>query len=251
MKADMRFIVMHKLDPHSEAGLPPSKELMAAVGKLIAEGAANGVFLSGEGLQPSSTRTRLTFSCGQCTKTEGPFSGSNELIAGFAMIQVKAKEEAVDWARRLGEVMGDVDIEVGQVKDPWHLGMCPEPEGAPMRFLLLRKAGAASEAGAPMTPEQSAGLAKLTEEMTKAGVFLLAQRLQPSSKGARLRVSAGKRSVIDGPFAESKELIGGYAIIQVNSKAEAIEWASCFAQVLFNANAEGVVEMDVLPLHQV
>jgi len=60
----MRFIVMHKLDKHSEAGLPPTKELMVAVGKLIAEGAASGVFLSGEGLQPSSTRTRLNFSSG-------------------------------------------------------------------------------------------------------------------------------------------------------------------------------------------
>ena len=236
---------MHKLDPHSEAGLPPSKELMAAVGKLIAEGAASGVFLSGEGLQPSSTRTRLNFSSGQCTRTEGPFSGSNELVAGFAMIQVKSKEEAVEWAKRLGEVMGDVDIEVGQVKDPWHLGVCPEPEDAPMRFLLLRKEGA------PLTPEQIADLTKLTEEMTRAGVFLLAERMQPSSKGARLKFSEGKRSVIDGPFAESKELIGGYAIIHVKSKAEAIEWATGFAQVLSNANAEGVVEMDILPLHQI
>ena len=114
-----------------------------------------------------------------------------------------------------------------------------------MRFLLLRKAGA------PLTPEQIAGLAKLTEEMTRAGVFLLAERLQPSSKGARLRLSAGKCSVIDGPFAESKELIGGYAIIRVNSKAEAIEWASSFAQVLSSASVEGIVEMDILPLHQI
>ena len=79
----------------------------------------------------------------------------------------------------------------------------------------------------------------------------MAERLQPSSQGARLRLSAGKRSVIDGPFVESKELIGGYAVIQVNSKAEAIEWATCFAQVLSNASVESVVEMDILPLHQI
>jgi hypothetical protein len=104
------------------------------------------------------------------------------------MIQVKSKEEAVEWAMRLAKVMGDVDIEVGQVKDPWHLGVCPKPDDAPMRFLLLRKAGAASEAGAPLT---------------EAGVFLSAERLQPSSQGARLTLSAGKRSVIDGPFGNS------------------------------------------------
>ena len=249
---------MHKSTSIPRRGFPRRNELIAAVGKLIAEGAATGVFLSGEGLQPSSTRTRLNFSSSQFTRTEGPFSGSNELIAGFEMIQVKSKEEAVEWAKRLAEVMGDVDIEVGQVKDPWHLGVCPEPENTPMRFLLLRKAGVASEAGTPLSPQLIAGMAKLTEEMTRAGVFLLAERLQPSSQGARLRLSGGKRSVIDGPFAESKELIGGYAVIQVNSKAEAIEWASRFAQVLSTANVEGVVEnvegvveIDILPLHQI
>jgi hypothetical protein len=178
----MRFIVMHKLDKHSEAGLPPTKELMAAVGKLIAEGAATGVFLSGEGLQPSSTRTRLNFFSGQGTRTDGPFSGSNELIAGFAMIQVKSKEEAVEWAMRLAKMMGHVDIEVGQVKDPWHLGVCPKPEDAPMRFLLLRKAGAASEAGAPLSPEQIAGMTKLREEMTRAQVFSWPSGCSPAPK---------------------------------------------------------------------
>lgn len=246
----MRFIVMYKLDQHSEAGLPPSHELMAAVGKLISDGVAAGVFLSGEGLHPSPRRTRLKFSAGQCTVTHGPFTGSNELIAGFAMLQVKSKEEAIEWAKRLAQVMGDVDIEVGQVKDPWDLGVGAKPEGAPLRFLLLVKADKASETGVPLSPQRIAELAKLTDEMTKAGVFLLAERLQPSSQGARLRLSAGKRSVIDGPFIESKELIGGYAIIQVKSKADAMEWASGFAQVLSSANAEGDIEMDIRPLHQ-
>jgi len=251
----MRFIAMHKLDQHSEAGLPPSQELMAAVGKLISDGVATGVFLSGEGLHPSSTRTRLKFSGGQCTVTHGPFTGSNELMAGFAMLQVKSKEEAIEWARRLAQVVGDgdigdVNIEVGQVKDPWDLGVGPKPEGAPLRFLLLVKADEASEAGLPLSPQRIAEMANLTDEMTKAGVFLLAEWLQPSSQGARLRLSEGKRSVIDGPFIESKELIGGYAIIQVKSKADAMEWASGFAQVLSSANVEGDIEMDIRPLHQ-
>ena len=72
--------------------------------------------------------------------------------------------------------------------------------------------------------EMLGAMAKFNEEMVKAGVMLDGNGLQPSSKGARVRFSGGKRTVIDGPFAETKELIAGYWIIQVKSKAEAIEW---------------------------
>jgi len=91
-----------------------------------------------------------------------------------------------------------------------------------------------------------AAMEKLTEEMRKAGVFLSAERLQPSSKGTRLRFSRGKHTVIDGPFAESKELIGGFAMLEVKSKEEAIKWAIGFAKVLYEADVRGDLEVDVL-----
>jgi hypothetical protein len=247
----MRFILMHKQDPASEAGVPPSQELMARMGKLLSEGAAAGLFHSGEGLHSSSKRARLNFSTGQRTVTNGPFTGSNELIAGFAMLKVKSKEEAIEWASRLTTIMGDVETEIGQVKEPWDLGLCPKPDEAPMRFLLLRKAGDKSEAGIPPTPQQISEIAKLTEEMVKAGVFLSAEQFEPSSKGARLTFSGGKRTVVDGPFIESKELIGGFAMIQVNSKEDAIEWASRFAKVLSDANVAGDIEIDVRQVQEV
>lgn len=93
-----------------------------------------------------------------------------------------------------------------------------------MRFMVIVKASKASEAGEMPSEDVLAAMAKFNEEMVKAGVMLDGNGLQPSSKGARIRFSGDKRTVIDGPFAETKELVAGYWIIQVKSKAEAIEW---------------------------
>jgi hypothetical protein len=93
-----------------------------------------------------------------------------------------------------------------------------------MRFMVMVKATKDSEAGKMPSEELLSAMAKFNEEMVKAGVMLDANGLQPSSKGARVRFSGAKRTVIDGPFAETKELVAGYWILQVESKAEAIEW---------------------------
>ena len=93
-----------------------------------------------------------------------------------------------------------------------------------MRFLIIRKADADTEAGVLPTEEQIATMLAYNEELVKAGVLLAGEGLHPSSKGARVRFSGKKRTVIDGPFAETKELIAGFWLIQVKSKAEAIEW---------------------------
>jgi hypothetical protein len=93
-----------------------------------------------------------------------------------------------------------------------------------MRFMAIVKASKDSEAGKMPSEELLAAMAKFNEEMVKAGVMLEGNGLQPSSKGARVRFSGDKRTVIDGPFAETKELIAGYWILQVKSKQEAIDW---------------------------
>jgi hypothetical protein len=93
-----------------------------------------------------------------------------------------------------------------------------------MRFMVIVKASEDSEAGRMPSEELLAAMAKFNEDMVKAGILLDAAGLQPSSKGTRIRFSGNKRTVIDGPFAETKELIAGYWIIQVKSMAEAIEW---------------------------
>jgi hypothetical protein len=93
-----------------------------------------------------------------------------------------------------------------------------------MRFMILIKADKNSEAGVLPDEKLLTEMGKFNEELVKAGVMLAGEGLQPSSKGARVKFSGSKRTVIDGPFAETKELIAGYWLWQVKSKEEAVEW---------------------------
>ena len=93
-----------------------------------------------------------------------------------------------------------------------------------MRFMILVKASEESEAGQMPTEKELTEMGKFNEQLVKAGVLLAGEGLHPSSKGIRIRFSGKSRTVIDGPFAETKELIAGFWIIQVNSLGEAIEW---------------------------
>ena len=95
-----------------------------------------------------------------------------------------------------------------------------------MRFMLIVKATKDSEAGILPSTELLAAMGKYNEELVKAGVLLAGEGLQSSAKGARVVFKGDKRTVVDGPFAETKELIAGFWLIQVKSKEEAIEWAS-------------------------
>ena len=94
-----------------------------------------------------------------------------------------------------------------------------------MRFMVIVKASADSEAGKLPTEKMLAEMGKFNEELAKAGVMLAGEGLQASSRGARVKFANGTATVIDGPFAETKELVAGFWIWQVKSKAEAIEWA--------------------------
>ncbi len=94
-----------------------------------------------------------------------------------------------------------------------------------MRFMMIIKANADSEAGVMPSTEAFEAMGKYNEELVKAGIMLAGDGLHPSSKGARITLAGDKRTVVDGPFAETKELIAGFWMIQVKSKAEAVEWA--------------------------
>jgi hypothetical protein len=93
-----------------------------------------------------------------------------------------------------------------------------------MRFMVIVKAAKNSESGALPDEKLLAEMGKFNDELVKAGVLLAAEGLQPSSKGARVRFSGNKRTVIDGPFSETKELVAGFWLFEVKSKEEAIEW---------------------------
>lgn len=110
-----------------------------------------------------------------------------------------------------------------------------------MRFMVLGLATKDTEAGAPPTPEAIAAMQQYNEELVKAGILLAAEGLAPTSKGARVKFSGDQVTVIDGPFAESKEVVAGFTILQVKSKEEAIEWVKRAPNL--SPNGETVVEI--------
>ena len=125
----MRFMILVKADKNSEAGILPSTELLAAMGKYNEELVKAGVMLAGEGLQPSSKGARVKFSGTKRTVVDGPFSETKELVAGFWLIQVKSKEEAIEWVKRCPNPMeSDSEIEIRQVFEAEDFGENLTPE---------------------------------------------------------------------------------------------------------------------------
>jgi hypothetical protein len=235
----MRFMIMHKNDPHTEAGERPPKKLVDEMGALMGEYMRDGRFLDGAGLDRSHTRTRLTFRDGRCTVKHGPYRGEHELPAAALLLKVRTRDEAIGWAERYGRILGDGELELGKVNEPWDIGLMPAPENPPLQMLLIDKADAATEAGG-RTSKQKAELTRLKTEMTKAGVLVRALALQPSATAKRLVFTNNDLRVLDGPFTESKELLGGFAVLELAGLDEALALARRYAAIL-----GGTLEMDV------
>ena len=238
----MRFMVMHKVDANMEAGAPPGQQIVQQMGALVQESLKNKVFINGAGLHRSAKRARLETKGGEAKVTKGPYQGQNELLSSFAMIKASSLEEAIERARQLARALGGVEVEVGPVVEPWDIGVIPKPEKLPMgRFLLLCKGNRNTESGAEPSAEQRAAVEQLLQSLREVGVLLLADRLAPSSKGARLvtenssRLASGERSKrtwTDGPFAESKELIAGFSMLELPTFADAKAWTERYAAIL-------------------
>jgi len=240
----MRFMIMHKNDANTEAGTPPPMELVHKMGAFIGEYAKAGRFIDGAGLGASTTRTRLVFRNGQCTVKRGPYGGEHELPAATLLLKVRTREEAIGWAERYGKILGDGELEVGKVNEPWDIGLMPAPENPPLQMLLIEKADKATEAGG-RSPQQKAALSRLETEMTKAGVLVRSIALQPSAKAKRLVFTNNNRAVIDGPFLESKELIGGFSVMELPGMDEVIELCRRYGEIL-----GGTLEIDVRLVEQ-
>lgn len=113
----MRFMVMHYSTEAMEAGVPPTPEQMTAVGRLMEESATSGVLLGGEGVHPSSKGARLEFTDGNVRVIDGPFAEAKELIAGFAILEVRSRDEAIEHAKRFAAAIGVERIDVRQVME--------------------------------------------------------------------------------------------------------------------------------------
>jgi hypothetical protein len=136
----MRFMVIVKADKNSEAGVMPSTELLTAMGKFNEEMVKAGVMLAGEGLHPSSKGARIKYSGKDRTVTAGPFGATNELVSGFWLIQVKSREEAIEWMKR-APFDGGSEIEIRQVFDAEDFGEALTPELREQEQRLRAEAG--------------------------------------------------------------------------------------------------------------
>jgi hypothetical protein len=137
----MRFMVMVKANEETEAGVMPSEELLAAMGRYNEELVKAGVMLAGEGLQPTSKGARVKFSGDKRTVIDGPFAEAKELIAGFWIMQARSKDEVIEWVKR-----------------------CPNPTGAESE-IEIRQIFEAEDFGAEFTPELRAQEERLRAEM--------------------------------------------------------------------------------------
>lgn len=245
----MRFMMMIKSDAQSEAGVLPDQKLLTEMGHFNEAMVRAGVMLAGEGLQPSARGAKVVYKDGRFTVLDGPYAEAKELVAGYWLIQAKSRAEAVEWATRVPIVEGEIElrqlfeledfpVDPAEQPDGWRdreqkfrdeaavQASAPRRKPGTRRFVGFIKADAFTESGA--LPDQTvlAEMGALMEEMARKEAMLGGEGLKPSATGARVRFSGGKARVIDGPFAESKELIAGYSLMQCYSREEAIEWAS-------------------------
>jgi hypothetical protein len=121
-------MIIRKADRNTEAGVMPGEPLLAAMMNYNQEMLKAGVFVTGEGLRPSSSGVRIKFAGGKPTVTDGPFAETKELIAGFTMIQVKSRDEAIAWLKKWPREDGDVELELRQVFDADDFGDALTPE---------------------------------------------------------------------------------------------------------------------------
>ena len=237
----MKFMVMHKHDKKTEAGLPPPPDFVGKMGGLVGGMAQSGQLVDGEGLGASVKRSRVTFQGGKPSVVHGPFEGSNELPSGFLKVKVRSRDEAIEIAKRVGEAIGgDLEIEVGKCQEGWDLGFGEKPADAPERYLVIHKATPDTEAG------RAPKLDAIANDLREKGVLQGASSLQPSSQGKRLSWRGGKHAIVDGPFAESKEMIGGYAILEMPSMEECLAFTHQYAALMLTLGDE--LEIDVRPV---
>ena len=240
----MRFMIMHKNDPHTEAGEMPSMEIITKMGAFIGGYAQSGKLVDGAGLRGSKMRTRLVFRDGQCAVKHGPYKGEHELPAASLQLKVSTREEAMGWAERYGKIVGDCELELGKVTEPWDLGVMPAPENPPLQLLLLERSEHVAGAS-KRSAKQKADLTRLKTEMTKAGVLVRSYQLEPSAQAKRLLFTNNDMRVLDGPFLESKELIGGFAVMDLSGMDEAVALCQPYAAIL-----GGTLEIDVRVVDQ-
>ncbi len=272
----MRFLLIIKSDAKAETGVMPDEQLLSAMGKYNESLLKAGVLLAGEGLKDSSQGTRVHIVNGKTTVKDGPFAEAKELVAGFWLISAVSKAEAIAWAKRVpgteGEIevrqlyeMEDFAVDAAEQPDGWReheqrfrdAAPAPEQSAAPTkrkpgttRFMVLLKGDKVTEAGTMPSQKLLTEMGALMQEVTQAGALLAGEGLQPTAKGARVVFAGDKRTVIDGPFVEAKELVAGYSIVQMATKQAAVEFARRQLQIHSDGAAIDTCSIEVRPIFE-
>jgi hypothetical protein len=225
-----RFISIYS-GPERTTGPTPEEQA------LIEEGQTNGSLLAGEGCLPMELGALVRRTGDDVTVTDGPYAEAKEVVGGFAIMELGSKEEAVKSATRFLEAVGtDGQCEVRE--------LYPEPALAEEpgrdhrgggRFLTIFRAVEREE---PPSEREMAEMGELIGEFAREGKLIATEGCLPSRLGARVRREGGHVTVTDGPFTESKEIVGGFAILAAESKQEAIELTKRFLAVVGDGESE-------------
>jgi hypothetical protein len=259
-----RYMLLIKSDKDYEVGQFPG-ETSPAVAQFNDELAKAGAMVECARLQPSSQGHRVHYAGGKFAVTDGPFTETKELIAGFCLIRANSLDEAIGWAKRIpfqeGSVeirplfeLSDFPVDPAEQPDGWRekeeeMRAAPPPrKPGTTRYLGMLKADRDTEAGVMPDEQALSAMGAFFEEGVKAGVILGGEGLQPSAKGARVQFAGSQRLVTDGPFAETKELVAGYAMLQFASPAEALEWTRRFVKVDAPGRLDQECECELRPV---
>jgi len=230
----MRFLIVRKADDETEAGARPTRDLIEAMGDYVDTLAAEGRFLAGEGLKPSRQGVRVTFGPGRkAIVVDGPFTETKELVAGFSIIEAGSMEEAVQWVKDwpAEDAGGEARIEIRPIGCPGGLSGFGDPsenDSPRPRYMVMLKANERSETDWDPGAEQLGRMAEANRAGAEAGVLIAGHGLSSSRHAKRVAFARGKATVIDGPFAEIKEMVAGFWVLRVDSIDDAIAWTESF-----------------------
>jgi hypothetical protein len=226
----MQFMVMRRADEATEAGRLPALAVFDDMGRFHEQlEQAGGVGLA-LGLRPSSRAVRLKLWPGGESITDGPFAETKELIAGFTVFEADSKEHAIALLKRWPAVDADATGEaLLELRETGCPGGCaqvpPAAAGEDARYLILLRADEGTEADRIPPRHMLDALNAFNAAQAAQGRLLAGDGLKASSSGARVKLAGGQASVIDGPFAEAKELIAGFWMIRATSMDDAVAWA--------------------------